>query len=109
MQQLLLVGEVATLGKELERATLTQSSSEYPMLSSEAKRGWGEFLDDDSVTTSAKGGSDDFVVNMDSRDPLTGSLKASEKAKLMQILGAWEEPDTFYDPSTVSAAYLLVR
>lgn len=53
-----------------------------------------------SVDTSEK--ATDKIIDTGCRDPLTGSLKASEKAKLMQLLGQWEEPNKSYDPRHVS-------
>ena len=35
----------------------------------------------------------DKVVDFDNRDPLTGSLKNSEKRKIAMLLDRWEEPD----------------
>jgi hypothetical protein len=33
------------------------------------------------------------LIDTDKRDPLTGSLLASEKAKLYELIDRWEEPD----------------
>ena len=33
------------------------------------------------------------VIDTMKRDPITGSLLATEKAKLMQLVDRWEEPD----------------
>lgn len=42
------------------------------------------------------------VIDTSCRDPLTGSLPALEKAKLMQLLGQWEEPNR--DPLKIEIA-----
>ena len=42
------------------------------------------------------------LIDTTCRDPLTGSLPAHEKAKLMQLLGQWEEPNRASDPRQVS-------
>lgn len=36
-------------------------------------------------------------IQTELRDPMTGGLQASEKAKLMELLGQWEEPEKTYD------------
>lgn len=35
----------------------------------------------------------DTFINTSNRDPLTGSLRFSEKIKMMQLLDRWEEPE----------------
>lgn len=35
------------------------------------------------------------VIDTAKRDPITGSLLPSEKAKLMQLVDQWEEPDRY--------------
>jgi hypothetical protein len=32
------------------------------------------------------------VIDPDDRNPLTGSLNSSQKIRIIQLLGAWEEP-----------------
>ena len=68
--------------------------------------------DENTVHASSKELSDDKSqddrIRTELRDPLTGSLLASEKAKLFDLLGQWEEPDVAYDSrnteiSTISA------
>lgn len=47
------------------------------------------------------------VIDMNNRDPLTGSLDRSEKLKIMQLLERWEEPDRFYHHGRVSVARFI--
>lgn len=61
--------------------------------------------DDDSWASEKRAESaleSENIIDLNSREPVTGSLKTSEKIKLMKLLGAWEEPNTSYDHSTVS-------
>ena len=41
-------------------------------------------------------------MDMDLRDPITGSIRTEEKLKLMQLLGQWEDPDSNYTRHQVS-------
>lgn len=63
-----------------------------------------EETDDHTIDTSADERSENGI-RTDLRDPLTGSLQASEKAKLMDLLGRWEEPDKVYDSRHVSTHF----
>jgi hypothetical protein len=47
--------------------------------------------DNDSVSTEKK--KENIVIDTSKRHPLTGSLMASERMKLMQLLERWEEPE----------------
>ena len=65
--------------------------------------------DDDITETSASythrsGNEKDIVIDTTKRDPLTGSLHHSEKMKLMQLLGQWEEPEGYAHRNYVSDA-----
>jgi hypothetical protein len=60
-----------------------------------------------SVDASEK--TSDKVIDTSCRDPLTGSLRAAEKSKLMQLLGQWEEPGKAYDPRHVSCLMIPGR
>ena len=63
------------------------------------------FTDDATTVTPGDGNSTKMtLIDTASRDPLTGSLPAHEKAKLMQLLGQWEEPMRVADPSQVRPA-----
>jgi len=44
------------------------------------------------------------VIDMNNRDPLTGSLHHIEKMKLKSLLERWEEPERYADRFSVSAA-----
>lgn len=46
-----------------------------------------------SATSTLKSLGTEKVIDTMKRDPITGSLLASEKAKLMQLVDRWEEPD----------------
>ena len=60
--------------------------------------------DDDNIT--AADDRSERVIQMDNRDPLTGSLHISEKMKLMQILGRWEDPDVGYQKHVSSCTLI---
>ena len=49
---------------------------------------------------------EDYLINTDDRDPLTGSLSSLQRSKIIQILGRWEEPEiaeSRQQPISVSA------
>lgn len=46
-----------------------------------------------SLGSTLKSNVTEKVIDMNKRDPLTGGLEISEKVKLIQLLGRWEEPD----------------
>ena len=46
-----------------------------------------------SIGSTLKSNTTEKVIDMNKRDPLTGGLEISEKVKLIQLLGRWEEPD----------------
>lgn len=68
-------------------------------------------MDDNATSTSYTHSMDasERILDSDCRDPLTGSLSAATKAKLMQLLGQWEEPSKAYQHGHVSPIILLFR
>jgi hypothetical protein len=122
MQKMLLVSEVAALAKIIEKAKLLQDQEEasvmnVPSASGEQLRGIAlakASADDDESALSnplrdgVKAFDDEAekVIKTDSRDPLTGSLHSSERAKLMLLLGRWEEPDKDQYTNNVSSISL---
>jgi len=61
------------------------------------------FADDGTITTPANSvdESRSKIIESSSRDQVTGSLPLHEKAKVMQLLGQWEEPKRASDPRQV--------
>lgn len=79
---------------------------------------WGDLrgiaFDDDEDDTAGNEsththGTNEKVIDTTKRDPLTGSLHYTEKAKLMQLLDQWEEPESRDDRSKVSGKYTLKK
>ena len=58
--------------------------------------------DGSSVGSTLKSTATEKAIDMDKRDPLTGGLELSEKIKLIQLLGRWEEPDRMHTGSVSS-------
>jgi len=123
MNRMLLVSQVAGLAKEFEKEAIGQDMSR-PMSPPEHFSNWGrsfslrglDLCDDNGEDSSAhsprskrslggtSGGTSERVINTHARDPLTGSLHASERIKLMQLLGQWEEPERRFDCPGVSSS-----
>jgi hypothetical protein len=103
MKKMLLISQVAGLAAEIE----TDSACMDMQLpdSSEAfgcKRKYLHGVDYvEDFTSKAFGLNDEKGIDSTRKDPLTGSLHSSEKLKLMQLLGQWEEPDRLSDRNLV--------
>ena len=115
------MSQVAGLAKEIEKNAIVLDS-DRPMSPPEHFDAWGggicfrsldlcdEYRDDSSAHSprsrrslgAISGGTSEKVIDMDARDPLTGSLHSSERIKLMQLLGQWEEPERKFDRPGVS-------
>jgi hypothetical protein len=112
MKKILLVSEVASLGRDFEKYVLghTKGSTRAPPsasmfgISGDKLTGFLNSMNDDSSSIGSNSrfrsersyGTDlndpDLVIDPEDRHPLTGSLSAGQKTKIIQLLGAWEEP-----------------
>lgn len=114
---MLLISEVGGLAKEIEKAAKNKTLN-FPSASEKFGGGSLHFdlseADEDESTSGATPRKEsmadigpDNVIDMNNRDPLTGSLNRSEKLKIMQLLERWEEPDRYYshqqEEATISA------
>jgi len=105
MNKILLVSEVASLGRDLEKHAERNSNDQSTPPSQSMFGGMdanrlasllGKAQDESSagLWTSAKSemGESERIIDPEDRHPLTGSLSSSQKLKIVQLLGAWEEP-----------------
>jgi len=108
MKRVLLVTQVAALAREFERHSKTRLSSGAVRSSMVAPAVLESFvhnmeeIDDVSdnpslqfTQPSAAGYSadrDEYLIDPDARDPLTGGLTTTQRMKIAQALGRWEEP-----------------
>lgn len=105
MGQILLISEVASLGRDFERAALSnnKASGRTSSMHSELDhKRLSKFIssmhvDDssaDGLTTSQSVDDDeiDMIIDPSDRHPITGSLSSIQKARISQLLGMWEEP-----------------
>lgn len=103
MSDMLLISEVSELAKDIERRRVEQGTA-IPLLSESF--GWnlcgGGFGDDGTASIPGVEDASRKIIDPSSRDPLTGSLPAHEKAKLFAMLGQWEEPTRPSDPRQVT-------
>jgi hypothetical protein len=117
MNKMVLVSEVAGLAKSIEKGKAKKDETiNVPAESGEQMRdiafATSAADDDNMINVSSNLLSDDKsledrtekVIRTDRRDPLTGKLDSTEKAKLMDLLGRWEEPDAAYDSSNSEMA-----
>lgn len=113
MQKILLVSQVATLARKLERQFEFYDENLEHSPSSDAPAGGiandtfagvlaSADYDDgsDSVPSPSRHqavpqsiGGIDFVIDPDEKDKITGSLSQSQKMKIIDLLGDWEEPE----------------
>jgi hypothetical protein len=54
-------------------------------------------------------GDPDLIINPDDRHPLTGSLSSSQKTKVIQLLGAWEEPTITEEATGTTSVNALLQ
>jgi hypothetical protein len=109
MKKILLISQVAALSRDVEdNARVRDRSRRQTHLSSVLTQDkLGDLLqnaDDTSTSTSPKGdpsivpslginaSSTEAVIDPDDRHPLTGALSQSQRNRIVQLLGAWEEP-----------------
>jgi hypothetical protein len=123
MRKILLVTQVASTSRDFERYARSRLHSEMksppPMsyygadvLANFVREAEGD--EDSQYTPSIQGPQssasqaplEDYLINPDDRDPLTGSLSSLQRSKIIQILGRWEEPEiaeSRQQPISVSA------
>jgi len=106
MEKIILVSEVASLGRSFERqirenelarqkrTSITAESFGLDRVTFEVMM---QALPDDSTMggyAPSEAATDEFrrVIDINDREPLTGRLTQTQKARITQILGAWEEP-----------------
>ena len=100
MSKLLLIGEVASFARDVERLSAERGEGTSERLIAENATIHGLVYNgsnEDEDTATNKSGSrylDTSTRSMDpnKRDPLTGTLQYSEKMQIMQLLEQWEEP-----------------
>jgi len=117
MNKILLISEVASLGRDFEKYVTSHNGKSLRALPSPSVFGLNSDRRDtllDSVEDESSAGGmtynrSDFVgedidriIDPDDRHPLTGSLSSQQKARIGQLLGMWEEP-TIAEKTMVSA------
>jgi hypothetical protein len=105
MRKILLVTQVASTSRDFERYARSRSASEMrsppPMSCFGAdvlEHLVSEGEEDSQFTPSLQGAQSsvnlgDYLINPDDRDPLSGSLSSSQRSRIIQILGLFEEPE----------------
>jgi len=121
MEKILLISEVASLGRDFEKYVLSQSgkserASQSPSLFGLTAMRFDNLMDsveDDASTCGVTSARSDFVgddidriIDPEDRQPLTGNLSSQQKARMNQLLGMWEEP-TIAEQSMVSILWAL--
>ena len=123
MEKIILISEVASLGRDFEKYVLSQSveiQRELPSpslfgLTSARFDNLMDSVDDDSSAGAATYNRSDFVaddidriIDPEDRQPLTGSLSSQQKARISQLLGMWEEP-TIAEKTMVSLNKMVLK
>jgi hypothetical protein len=103
MDKMFMISQLASLAKEVEQAARANSITNWDV---EGVRGLAfDFDDDASISRYSHG---EKVMDPENRNPLTGSLTASETNKLHQLLDEWEEPAVLNsDQENVSISSVL--
>jgi hypothetical protein len=124
MRKILLITEVASTSRDFEKYVRSHFPSEIKsptpiscygadVLENFIREAGGD--EDSQFTPSFQGAQPstsqahlgDYFINPDDRDPLTGSLSSSQRSKIVEILGRWEEPgpieESRQQPISVSA------
>jgi hypothetical protein len=111
MKKILLISQVASLGRDFEKYVGTRGMNvEAPHVDGldELDGLMNYSVDDSSVDGRSFGRQrldssplDDQarVIDPNDRNPLTGSLDSSQKIRIAQLLGAWEEPLVGFKPT----------
>jgi hypothetical protein len=109
MKKILLISQVASLGRDFEKYVGTRGNNmEAPHVDGlDEMDGLLNYSADDASfdgrstgrpslfgNSSERAAMEDKsrVIDPDDRNPLTGSLNSSQKIRIIQLLGAWEEP-----------------
>lgn len=107
MKKILLISQVASLSRDLDRdarpkARQRQRSTMVTVLTEDKLGDLFQGAEDESTCSSPKARSvrslgynalaSEPVIDPDDRHPLTGALSSSQKNRIVQLLGAWEEP-----------------
>jgi hypothetical protein len=105
MSKIILVSQVASLSKDFEKQEHMRRKSGKATTPSDPADFHDENLDvllnsmQDDATSAYTGYNsrpveqiNGRVIDSDDRHPLTGSLSSDQRMKIVQLLGAWEEP-----------------
>jgi hypothetical protein len=109
MKKILLISQVAALSRDVEdkarvRARSRQQTHVSTVLTQDKLGDLLQNADDVSTSTNPKGdpsivpslglnaSSTEAVIDPEDRHPLTGALSQSQRNRIVQLLGAWEEP-----------------
>jgi hypothetical protein len=112
MKKVLLISQVGILAHDLEIKAMTARNSTGDQVNDEARAReddiWNqveEFVQPNAATTggdddndkASKGGGtnvlEDAVLDGQGRDELTGTFSQSQQMKIIELLGAWEDPE----------------
>jgi hypothetical protein len=112
MNKILLVSEVAKLSRDFQKFTegtpvdaldadeldgLLKYSGDDPSADGRSQRNRSASAEAFSTTGASR------VVDPEDVNPLTGQLNSSQKVKIAQLLGAWEEPMVAAKPAAVAS------
>jgi hypothetical protein len=118
MMKILLIGQVAALARKLERqfefygeSLALSPSSEAPVggfVKDSFARALASADNDDGSERSVPSPSEhqavpqsiggiDCVIDPDEKDRMTGTISQSQKMKIIELLGDWEEPERTFE------------
>ena len=117
MKKILYISEVASLGRTFERLEKqSESTGKRRSYVTAASIGLNQEqfnglmnMSDDSTTggvsqTEVGESATKLVIDPNDRLPLTGSLSSTQKARISQLLGQWEEPTISHGAESVNKA-----
>lgn len=121
MSKMILVSQVAALGRQLEKAQ-TRGIRDSIMQPTQIPSWSLRSLMDDTTENgdpdppapamqappSPSGSIADNVIDPCNRDPYTGTLKDSERIKILQLLDEWEEPERRLESPVSVDSYSLL-
>ena len=94
MGKILLLSEVAALAKDIQREAKSSGgrgkTADVPCILNDKKLNRLITRDDDE--SSATGSRATAVIDNDDRHPLSGTLNSTQKSRISDLLGEWEEP-----------------
>jgi hypothetical protein len=106
MKKVLLISQVGILARDIEMKAMTaRNSSDQANVEARAREDdiWNqveEFVqpnaatgDDDDKASKGTNGLEDAVLDGQGRDELTGAFSQSQQMKIIELLGAWEDPE----------------